>query len=272
MALLVAAIVAMALAVAALPQQAHAVTTTKGAKVVTLKANKTYRYDVTGDKKADTVRIEFKDQGLTIKINGKVAYREKSVSGSSEEFKAELITLKNRKSFLYYNRGGELYDDEVMLQFRSGKMKLIIDCDKIMPRKLASAASFYPEKVSGNTIKFHFYAMYFSTSSTTSTLEYAYKGGTLKRVNKYSSVDVGSRGDNTYKALKSMKAYTSAKCTKGKFTIRKGQSVTFKKIYVSSKLVSYQVKVGNKTGWIKAQTSGQYVKNGAVFEGLIAGN
>lgn len=262
-----AAVLALAITVSpAMADEAHAVTVSKGAQVTSMQLNRNYQCDITGDKKADTVRVTFDDYAVRVKVNGKTVYTKKNLGPDFEE--AKIITLKNGKSFLYYATGGASNDYNQLLKYSSGKMKSIIDSNKLLPSKMATHPSFSIDKVSGNTVYVDVRGMLYSTSFTQATFKYVYKNGTLKRTSNAGAVKSVS-GKKTLKAARSMKAYTSAKCTKGKFTIKKGQKVAFKKIYTNGKTVSFQVKAGGKTGWIKAITQKQFYKYGACpFKGV----
>ena len=65
-----------------------------------LKSNKTYtQYDITGNGKADTIRVNFKSEKyFNIQINGKTAYK----LNASEicKINVNLYTLKGNKHFL----------------------------------------------------------------------------------------------------------------------------------------------------------------------------
>ncbi|MEY8460021.1 hypothetical protein AALA69_02675 [Eggerthellaceae bacterium 24-137] len=250
----------------AMADEAHAVTVSKGAQVTSMQLNRNYQCDITGDKKADTVRITFDDYAVRVKVNGKTAYTKKNLGPDFME--AKIITLKNGKSFLYYTTGGASNDYNQLLKYSSGKMKSVIGSNKLFPSKVATHPSFTISKVSGNTVFVDAWGMLYSTSATQATFKYVYKNGTLKRASNTTAVKSVS-GKKTLKAARSMKAYTSAKCTKGKFTIKKGQKVAFKKIYTNGKTVSFQVKAGGKTGWIKAISRSQYNKYGSCpFKGI----
>lgn len=262
----VAAVLALGLTVSpAMAGEAHATTASKGAKVIPMQLNKTYKCDITGDKKADTVQVTFDDYAVRVKVNGKTAYTKKNLG--PDFIGAKIVKLKNGKAFLYYGTGGASNDYNQLLQYRSGKLKSVIDSSKLFPAKVTTHPSFDVEKVTANTVHVETFGVFYSTGATGATFKYAYKSGTLKRASNTGTATFPFAKNST-KATRSMKAYTSAKCTKAKFTIKKGQKVTFKKIYTNGKVVSYQVKVGGKTGWVKAITATQYRKYwGCPFEG-----
>lgn len=268
--LLIAAVCAALMLVAFVPTEAHAISASNGAKVKTMKMNKTYKCDINGDKKQEKVRITFDGSAVKVLVNGSVKYTNKS--GGPDFAQALLITLKNGRTLLYYSRDGYDYKYDQVLCYKSGKMKSLLDSEKLFPKSYAYLPAFGIEKVSGNSLFVQVRNVSYSTGWTTATFKYTYKNGALKRATSSAAItSLGARtGKNaTFKAARSMKAYTSAKCTKAKFTIKKGQKVEIKKIYFNSKMVGYQVKTGNKTGWIKGQTQKQYFKySSCLFDGL----
>ncbi|MCI8327719.1 MAG: hypothetical protein HFI37_08100 [Lachnospiraceae bacterium] len=109
----------------------------KAAKVK-LKEGKTYKnYDITGDKKKDTIRIQgTKDQygdyyeKISVIVNGKTAISWNHPS--AYHINATLCTLKNGKPFLYLYFPGDNGDGvNGIFQYKKGKLKQIINNDTL---------------------------------------------------------------------------------------------------------------------------------------------
>ena len=266
--LLIAAVCAALMLVAFVPTEAHAISASNGAKVKTMKMNKTYKCNINGDKKQEKVRVTFKSGTVKVYVNGKVKWTDKK---GGFDCNAALITLKNGKTLLYYDSCADSYDYERILHYKSGKMCSLLNSQKLTASSYANNLGFRLEKVSGNTLSAKFVCVSYGVGYMGADVKYTYKNGALKKTSAKAPVRVGfASNDGTYKASRSMKAYTSAKCTKAKFTIKKGQKVEIKNVYFTSKTMSFQVKVGNKTGWIKGQTQKQFSKYGScLFDGLF---
>lgn len=247
---------------AAAPADAHAATASKGAKIYTLKAGKTYKsYDITGDKKADRIKIAPIKQydgyftGLKITVNGKTAYLNKKIVCYLGTTQIKLIKLKNGQAFLYLLSFVNNPDTDVntVLTYKSGKLKTAIDCKKALGKKFGWDGTYGAvAKVSGNTI-----TMTYSTSSymfgpVEATYQYTYKGGKLKQAATGTfKIPVKQK---SFKALKNIPVYKNTACKAKKFTIKTGQKVKFTNISVKGNTVRVKVNAGGKTGWIKCAT------------------
>lgn len=146
--------VLMALSVAVLPQIAFAdgPEASKGAKVYYLAPNKTCKkVDVTGDKKADAVKIKFRDSSPIIYVNGKKIYQaNKNYIGG-----VWLVALKDKTGYLSISlqtQRGKIVA-EGLYQCKGGKLKSILDYKKpaISTKGLKNCGQ-YLERVSGNNV------------------------------------------------------------------------------------------------------------------------
>ncbi|MEE0706916.1 MAG: hypothetical protein UCH28_11120 [Adlercreutzia sp.] len=252
----------LALGVAATaPANAHAATASNGAKIYTLKAGKTYKsYDITGDKKADRIKIVPIKQydgyftGMKITVNGKTAYTNKKIVCYLGTTEMKLIKLKNGKAYLHlFTFSGNPADENTLLAYKSGKLTTAIDCTKALGKKFGWDGTYGAvAKASGNTL-----TMTYSTSSymfgpIEATYKYTYKGGKLQQAST-GTFSIPAK-QKSFKALKNIPVYKNTACKAKKFTIKTGQKVKFTNIYVKGNTVRVKVNVGGKTGWIKCAT------------------
>lgn len=256
--MLAVAVCAAALLMAVAPGVAHAAPKVSGgAQVHTLSENVTYtQYDITGDKKPDKIKVKATYDGygygsrIVVYVNGKKAF---SKSTYFYGVVAQLITLKNGKPFLFLEAWSDNDDADVRGLFKcsKGKLKQVVDCNNGFGKKIGTHRGGEIKAVTGNKIVVSHRIMSYMAGNISGDFTYKHTKGALKKTSSTGKLSVGNRKSNTYKALKSMKAYKSTSCKSAKFTIKKGQKVKFLKVYVKGNTVRFQVKAGGKTGWIK---------------------
>ncbi len=225
----------------------------------TLKLDKTYKsYDITGDQKADTIKIKTKQDEygciskVSIVINGKTLYTYKENVLYPD---AELYTLKNGMPYLHFcvTMDGPYSDVDVLFQYKSGKLKKVIDLCKI-EKKFGTPQPDTKISVSGNTVKVKFSVNSYTTSQTTFTYKYKYKNGSLKRTsNKTSTFSLNmGRGKKKFTTNKKLTVYSSPTSKKTK-TLAKGTKLKITQIYQkgSQMYMKYKTTKTKKTGWIK---------------------
>lgn len=260
--ILFAAVLMALFMIAILPNSAFAVKASNGAKAFELRENVTYsQYDVTGDKKADKIKIvasyknNYVGEKISIIINGKTAFSKKTFFFS---MKTQLIKLKNGKCFMYLYGPTDNGDAEIcaLYQVKGSKLKRIVDFNKGFGTKAGNHVGGEVLNVSGNSATLRFRVMAYMSGNTYADYSYRYKSGTLKKISKTGKLKVGEyTGKSSFAAKKNIIAYKSTKCTSKKFTIKKGQKVKFLKVYVKGNTVRYYVKANGKSGWIKVANS-----------------
>lgn len=265
-----------------IPEYAFATPASKGAKVYKLRPDVTYTsYDITGDKKPDTIWVSVDDRengyydSVAVYINGKRAYSKKRIGNAAmvDGIAIELIKLKNGKPFLYLATYGDDDNCDVcaIFRYKSGKLKTAIDCNKYFSSNYGMHRSASLSRVTGNTVVIGYSLMSWAVGPLRTSAKYSYKSGVLKKSSNTPAITVGGQR-GSYRAAKSITLYKSQACKSKKLVVRKGQSVKFSKIYSNGKTMSIQLKVGKKTGWLKCQN----FKGGSVpanwwppFEGLF---
>ncbi|MCR2036491.1 BspA family leucine-rich repeat surface protein [Adlercreutzia caecimuris] len=226
-----------------------------------LKENSSSNYfDVTGNGKLDTIKVKH-GRGSTkfsIYVNGKKAYSGTTGNKYADNLSLKVLVLKNGKTFLYADAhgGGEIHGIKTIFQYRSGKMKKVVNCHTVFPKKYGRYRTVDTIKVSGNKVVVRAMIMSYTTGWMAADYTYNYKSGTLKQASKTAPIKKFYPAQRTtFKAQKSIKVYKSTSCKAKKFTIKKGQKVKFLKVYSSGKTMRLQVKVAGKTGWIKCAPS-----------------
>jgi len=252
--------------------------------LVDIYVNSSYsNYDITGDGKADTIKVKTLGtmapgtysgqpthyEGLAVYVNGKKALKlnKKAFNTSNDGYTLQLATLKNGKVFLYvrskwYN---QLDATNRLYRYKGGKLVLAKDLIKIADtrdglKSDGTVARSYGLRgpngitVSGNRIIANGMLANSLVGSGSFDINLLYKKGKLVLSPRTSTLDIGSYtypSTQTLKAKGSIAAYKSATGSKKAFTIKKGQKVTVKKISIRNKDPRVQVKVGKKTGWLK---------------------
>lgn len=271
------AVLFAAIAFNALPgigaQKADAITTSNGAKVQWLYFNvKHSGWDITGDKKGDTFRIYSTraSSGRTsiyVNVNGR-SYILPSFSPAEDIVgtpRAMLVTLKNKKPFLYVSaeRSVSWSQPSALYQFKGGKFKKVADGNA--PTSNYGMNEWGElKKVSGNSITLTSTTFNYTVGALQMDRKYVYKSGTLKRASKSGAARVQTNG-STPRAKKSISVYKNTKCTKKKFTIKRGSKVKFTGYYQSGKRLVLKVKSGGRTGWVKLTTD-------LVNKGMLSSN
>ncbi|MDO4273803.1 MAG: hypothetical protein Q4D16_09040 [Eubacteriales bacterium] len=228
---------------------------------VNLTPNKKYTaYDVTGDKKKDTVYIKTTEgkygvcKSVAVSVNGKIAY--KFTNKNFWELKAKLYTLDNGQPFLYLyavfdNGGGPVCG---LFQYQSGKLKQVINFQTLM-KSYGIHQSGEIVKMNGNNVKARFYVMSYSLGPAYIDYNYVYQDGTLKPTSKtgsYYRVYTGGKTNSAFITNKTIQAYRAAGSSQKAFTLKKGNKVTIDKCWVNGKQMYIRVKYNGKSGWIKA--------------------
>ena len=130
-----------------------------------MKAEKTYKnYDITGDKKKDTVKISIPkdqyDRYGTVKITVNKKTTKITRTWTSYAIHTRLITLKNGKAYLWIQGETDNEDDpwECIYQYKKGRFAKVVDFSKTS-YNYTNHHHTDILKVSGNTISTKQYIM-----------------------------------------------------------------------------------------------------------------
>ena len=231
-----------------------------------LKNDTLYQYDLNGDDKVDEIKVKelTSDEGITtlkLYINSKLCLTRKSDAGG---FGVQVCDLDKNDNYLdlfiavypgndyvmnaFFTRyNGKTLDTKVTFAFKD-----IINKDrnggsyKIV--KLAGNGKFYINDYTDcDTIgSFHCYMPFqLKDSAITFVPEKTYKLLTIT---------------DKYKAAKSFQAYEKAGSKKVVYTVKKGNEVTFDKLYISKSGKAYlrMTNSKGKTGWIRCDQKGLF--------------
>ena len=156
-------------------------------KTASLKSGKTYtKYDITGDRKADTIRVvkekgeyDYYD-GFRVLINGKQAFAVEDCFYYDASIK--LYTLQNKKVFVYIYLESDNNDGPVcgLFKYSNGKLKKVIDFQTFY--KYGSHEYGKIVKVSGNTLQVKLYIMSCAVGPLDLKFTFKYKNGNIRRL------------------------------------------------------------------------------------------
>lgn len=234
----------------------------KNPSMVELKAGKTYKsYDITGDKKKDTVKISIPkdqyDRYGTVKITVNKKTTKITRTWTSYAIHTRLITLKNGKAYLWVQGETDNEDDpwECIYQYKKGRFKKVVDFSKTS-YNYTNHHHTDILKVSGNTISTKQYIMSTAMAGVEYKVNYTYKKGALKKTSsayEITSAGYTYRANGKYGTMKNTKAlYNSVSCKKKVATVKAGTKAKAVKIYMTGKVFNIKIKTASgKTGWVK---------------------
>lgn len=242
-------------------------------KSATVSKTKTYRWDLTHDGKADSVKfVIVKDNynminNLQIHVNGKKAY---SISDLYVyRIQIQYVKISNSKEFLYVVGRGDSNTPYIRKIFRydTASQKLVEAADLSQ----YSGAVRGIKKVSGNRLTIAYECGISLAGRIKWNYIYEYNSAKKKFILKSSTAAVKCAftydpGDgytsyfkkNMYKTAKYITVYSDKLCTKNRSVIPAGKWMTMNKVFVNKTgKMSIQFKYGNKTVWIPC-TTGAY--------------
>lgn len=231
-----------------------------------LQVNKTYtQYDVTGDKKADTLLVSAPLDNYVygryeVFINGKKALSAKSnASDYSYNIDIQRLKLKNGKVFLAIIP--TIDNDDIpgaaIYWYKSGKLKKAIDLDSMS--KIGYHNSVMDISVSGNQIGVTYREMSYALGGISFRLNYQYKNGKMVQkttMPKLKETQLTYLKKSYWTASRTMNVLKSPGGKKTA-TLKPGQKAKIDKIYINAKhsKIYLHVKIkGGKSGWVKGLT------------------
>ena len=234
---------------------------------VTLKPGKTYKsYDITGDKKPDTIVISQKKhlyegedtgvyKGMRVLVNGKQVY---ALNDFYFYLQTKLYTLDNGKPFLYIDATSDDYGVTAcgLFRYQSGALKQVVDFHKVALK--CGEGQGADVKVKGNTFIADYGLETYSFSQARVRYYYKYTNGTLKRTSSIGSFwEIGFKtAPRSLTTRIKLTAYKSQTSDRKAFTIPAGKSVRIDKCYWNKYYMRFRVKYNGRYGWVKAATRG----------------
>lgn len=221
-----------------------------------LKRNQTYKYDLDGDGKKESVQIKAgkweydRYYEAYVYVNGKKKLTVKDKYGFYKTG-ADLITMSKKKVFLHLCTMGDNDDGEnAIFRYKNGKMKQCIDLNT-----LGRHVSL--DKTTENKIKLA--CIYTSSAIGYFTYEcnLIYKNGKLvpeKKPCKILDYSATTNSNKPYLTAKDkIRLYKSYHTKQKSFVLKKGQKVKVLNYYSNGKTQMFQVKTtSGKTGWLLA--------------------
>lgn len=245
------------------PAHAKAAGKVKNPAIVRLKPGKTYtKYDITGDKKKDKIKItlEKRDESdfikqITVSVNGKKIVK-KGIG--SFYYKTSLVTLKNGKIYLWVKSSSEDADDTwgCLYQYCKGKLEKKLKFDGYV-KKYYYHLSTDVVKVSGNTLTVKQSNMTSPLGEAVYKYDYKYENGKFHIVSRTAAIVKASysyRTKSSWGTLKNNKMlYTSPSTSKSTgVAVTAGTKAKATSIYMCDKFISVKIKTADgKTGWLK---------------------
>lgn len=228
----------------------------------TLEVNKTYtQYDVTGDKKADTLRVsapwnesyKMYDR-YEVFINGK-----KALSAKDKGYSINIRRLKLNNGKVYLAIVASIDNSDIpeaaIYQYKNGKLKKAIDLDAM--DKIGYHNSVSNISASGDQIGVTYHEMSHSLGFISFRLNYQYRNGKMVQKTTKPKLLQTSQAKGAYwtanRSMSVLKAPGGKKIT----TLKPGKKAAIDRLYINTKhnKIYLHVKIkGGKAGWVKGLT------------------
>lgn len=236
------------------------------AQTNTLQVNKTYtKYDVTGDKKADTFLVSapwddrYKTYGrYEVFINGKKVISAKD-NGANFSYDVKIQRLELNSGKVYLSIVAPIDNGDIpkaaVYQYKSGKLKKAIDLDAM--DKIGYHNSVRNISVSGNQIRVTYWEASHSLGAISFRLDYQDKSGKMvQKTTKAKLLETSQAKGAYWTANRTMNVFKSPGGKKIT-TLKTGKKAKIDQIYINAKhsTVYLHVKIkGGKSGWVKGLT------------------
>ena len=256
---------------------------TDNSKMISLKANKTYKkYDVTCDGKTDTVRVKYNEKkngnnSMQISINGKVVYKKKAYYLTPN---VKILHFDKKNQLIAAGHSGE--DDMSLVKlysYKNKKWKLIRNLNKSgLSSKYSYGGKPVITGITATSVTVEYHHQMPMIGGDTFEFTYLYDGKKMKlkkedtviKIYHYNGPDYESNGyesDATLEAKRTMKVYADSSTSSGTVAeIQKDDKVIFHLMRVVSKRPWFYVTIGRTTGWLPAGVA-KYDENDTGDEG-----
>lgn len=238
---------------------------------VTVKPDVVYsKYDVTGDGKADAIKVKIVDNKdeqesatMQLLVNDKMVFQQKREINPN--WNVKLIKLANGKVFFDISSTISSDDDckHNLYIYKNGKLNSVYDFQKYNNKY---ADYFFADivKVSGDTLKTNVSAQFYTTGRIQYNLNLNYEEEKFKITsNTFSPNYKAMSRKNKWTAERKITVYKKAGSKKVAYTLKKGDVVKLNKIIYKNNKIYFQVKKSKgKTGYIPAvkKYTGSYFK------------
>ena len=238
-------------------------------KTITVSNSSTYKWDLTHDGKADTVKflLTKNNYGCVIKaqiyVNGKIAYTYSNSSKYFHRLEVQYVKIANDREFLYVVGRGDSWKPYIQKIFRydTSSKRLVVAADL---SKYTGAVRGIT-KINGNNLIISYQIHTGSGGRVNWQYEYKYNASSKKFTVKDAKVTaktastwyVGDGYDyyfkkSMYKTAQNITTYSNRSCTNKAVVVPSGKWMTLKSIYVTPNgKISLQFKYGNRYVWVK---------------------
>lgn len=250
-----------------------------GATYYTPVSKTTKKYDVTGDKRADKLKMQVTRRGnVILTINGHKAKTIKPVYGGIF-VKVKYLKLKSGRPFLYVVKSGDNADGPyTVYQGKRGNKLVKVVGNYDSPKKYSTFHRYLKDvRAKDNKLVVTYQPMTYAAGlmDMTYTFKYSKAVGKMKRTSATTSKVKVAAGAKTAKRLhpvKKLKLYTSAKAKKVRGYAAKGGKLAITKVNLkggaNKKTAMFKVKTASgTTGWFKAPTKARVDKQGQTTVG-----
>ena len=219
---------------------------------------KTYKqYDVTGDDKADTLKVKVGKKSVVLYVNGKKAYTQKA--SVFEDVMVSLYKMDGKTPMLALNSDWYSQIFSKLLQYKSGKFVQQINMSNARGFAWGRDLKITPNKITVNYMEEH------CIGNSTFAYTYTKKNGKWN-CSKYGKYVPESYNGSGISAIKSFPVYKNVDLKTKAFTVKNGANVQIKKCRVYKGKFYIQIAYKGKKGWIKDNGSQAGIFN-AVFAG-----
>lgn len=237
-------------------------------KPVRLVFGKTYQYDLNGDKRTESIRVQksrINDDRTDVKvyINGSLLLKRMLIDCDLYTDNAEVYLLdlnkkdKYKEIYMHYVDFGGAYGPSVYRYNGNSFQQIAYGYDTNAKRCEFSALS--NKQPSNGTIAYTGYLAIEAGNSIPVT--YQLKVSSRNLVQKSYTLTVPQQG--RYKTTKTVKAMKSRNGKKTAFTMKRGNSVRIIKVYAkpNAKYLYFYVKnAKGKKGWVKSKYGAEFTK------------
>ncbi len=256
----------LAISMLATTNISYAAQKNKSKEIEYLQNDTIYQYDLNGDDKVDTIKVKetiSREAVTTLKIyiNNKLCLTRKSDMG---DFGVQVCDLDNNDNyldlFIAVYPGNDYMTDAFFTRYNGKALEPII---KFTPKDIlkenSDISSYKIAELVGNG---KFYISNYTECDAIGSF-YCYRQFQLKD-NAITSVAEKTFKIMTitdkYKAAKGFSAYETAGSKKVSYTIKKGEEVTFDKLYISKsgKASLRMINSKGKVGWIRCDQKGLF--------------
>lgn len=218
-----------------------------------IKQGKSYtKYDVTGDKIADSVKMTVKksnkykydySENMRIYVNNSVAY--KITSSEVNSWTVNLIFLQNNIalfdiSIIVVSDDVEMHE---LFQYKNGKLESVYDLQGKTALGYTNNHYIHVKKTSGNTIHCNVFTQFLTTGGFLSfDVTIKYEGGKFKIPPTSFSIKYDKPRYNKWTVNKKLKIYKKAGSKELAYILKKGDKIKINAVIYKGKKIYFQTK------------------------------